>query len=249
MDLLGQLFAHMSVSMMSVTELRHCPGCTATRRPSCQQERSADRAVVRKGNPWQAPRRAGMLRAASLAALAALADAGASSIVVSKSNVKLAGGATIMTGHGAPTGASIRSGSSGANTGASFPNGMVLAPGSTVTGVSLSYRYIVGYEKTPSGTGSVVSLLISDLDAASNDGDVVYTSPHLTEYSYSHNSSNYSLPVPVHWTGTSKVPAASAGGGLRLQMAFKNNDHNLQILVPFTVNVTCDNHDDGHTSK
>eukprot|EP01044_Picomonas_judraskeda_P040305 COSAG03_NODE_19721_length_331_cov_0.728448_1_plen_43_part_10 len=43
---------------------------------------------------------------------------------------------------------------------------MVLAPGSTVTGVALSYRYIVGYEKTPSGTGATLSVLISHLDAA-----------------------------------------------------------------------------------
>jgi hypothetical protein len=180
-----------------------------------------------------------MLRVAAAAALAALADAGTSSIVVNRNDVRLAGGATFMPGHGAPTGLSIRSGSSGAKTGASFPTGMVFAPGSTVTGVSLSYRYIVGYEKTPSGTGATISLLISDLDAATNDGDVVYTSPHLTEYAYSHNSSNYSKPVPVDWTGASKVPAASAGGGRRLQMAFANNDRNLQVLVPFTVIITC----------
>ena len=68
---------------------------------------------------------------------------------------------------------------------------------------------------------------------------MVYTSPHLTEYAYSHNESNYSAPVPVHWAGTNKVPAASAGGGRRLQMAFKNNDRNLQILIPFSVNITC----------
>ena len=167
------------------------------------------------------------------------ADAGTSSVIVNRNNVRLAGGATFMSGHGAPTGLAIRSGSSGATTGAAFPSGMVLAPGSTVTMVSLSYRYIVGYEKTPSGTGATLSVLISDLDAATNDGTIIYTSPHLTEYAYSHNNSNYSVPVPVHWSGTSKVPTASAGGGRRLQMAFKNNDRNLQILVPFTVNITC----------
>ena len=179
------------------------------------------------------------MRAAALAALIAGADAGSSSITVDRGNVRLAGGATFISGHGAPTGMAIRSGSSGASTGASFPSDMVLSPGSTVTAVSLSYRYIVGYEKSPSGTGATLSVLISDLDAATNDGTVVYTSPHLTQYAYSHNESNYSAPVPVHWSGASKVPAASAGGGRRLQMAFHNNDRNLQILVPFEVNITC----------
>ena len=181
-----------------------------------------------------------MLRAAAAACVALTAvDAGTSSIVVNAGNLRLAGGASVMKGQGAPTGESLRSGSSGAQTGASFPNGMVLAPGSTVTEVALSYRYITGYEKVPSGVGVVITVLISDLDAATNGGDVVYTSPHLTEYAYGHDKSNYSTPVPVHWTGVSKIPAAAAGSGRRLQMAFKNNDRNVQILLPFTVNVTC----------
>lgn len=81
---------------------------------------------------------------------------------------------------------SLRSGSPGQTTGASFPHPMVLAPGSTVTAITFSYRYITGFEKTPSGLGANLSLIISDLDAATNAGDLVYSSPHLTECEPAH---------------------------------------------------------------
>jgi hypothetical protein len=180
-----------------------------------------------------------LVRAAVCAALAVAAHAATSSVQVNRDNCRLAGGASFISGHGAPHGLSLRTGSPGQTTGASFPYPMLLAPGSTITAVSFSYRYVTGFEKTPSGHGTNFSLIISDLDAAMNGGDVVYASPPLTEYSYSQNESNYSVPVPAHWAGTAKIPAASAGGGRRLQLVFTNNDRNLQIAVPFTVNVTC----------
>lgn len=61
--------------------------------------------------------RSAQVSAVVWAGLAACAHAGTSSVVVDRSNAVLAGGATFISGHGAPTGMAIRSGSSGAETG------------------------------------------------------------------------------------------------------------------------------------
>ena len=183
-----------------------------------------------------------MAWAARLALLAAgfcSTHGGMTTLTVGREDCKLAGGASFIAGHGAPGGMSLRSGSPGQTTGASFPSSMTLAPGSTVTGVSFSYRYVTGYERVPSGHGANFSVEISDLDATTNDGTVVYASPPLTEYSYSQNESNYSTPVMAHWAGAAKIPT-DAANGRRLQITFQNNDRNLQIAAPFHVNVTCD---------
>jgi len=113
----------------------------------------------------------------------------------------------------------------------------VLAPGSTVTGVSFSYRYVSGFGAAGFGHGTNLSLAISD-DSMHAGGAVVYSSPHFTDYAYSANNSNYSKPVQVDLTGLA-VPASSKVFTSRLQLIFSNNDRNLQILVPIKFNLTC----------
>ena len=115
----------------------------------------------------------------------------------------------------------------------------MLAPGATITDVSMSFQYVTGYEKVPSGVGVNVSLSVSD-ETQSNAGAVLCSSPHLNEYAYSHNDSNYSTPVPLHWSGSFAVPQPAAdSGGSRLKLGFQNNDRNLQIAFPLTVSITC----------
>jgi hypothetical protein len=160
---------------------------------------------------------------------------GTTNLVVSSHDFLLTGGASFIPGHGAPTGMALRSGSPGQTTGASFPK-TVLAPGATVTEISFSYRYISGYENEPSGHGTNLSLFVND-EPLMVGGAPIYASPHYTDYSYSQNNSNYSLPVSVHVTGLS-IPA-SAGFKSRLMLGFSNNDRNLQLLIPMSVNVTC----------
>ena len=149
----------------------------------------------------------------------------------------LTGGASVIPGHGAPTGASLRTGDPGQVTAASFPK-LVLAPGATITALSLDYRYVSGYGQDGAGHGTNLSLLVSDDVMRVGRGTVVYTSPHYTDHSYAHNSSNYSAPIPVRASGLSI--RASEKGSTRLQLAFWNNDRNLQLLVPLQVNVTCE---------
>lgn len=164
-----------------------------------------------------------------------VALAGTTTLTVSSHDFILAGGAGFVSGHGAPTGMALRSGSPGQHTAASFPKA-VLAPDSTITEVSFSYRYITGYGAAGSGHGSNLSLSVSD-ETLHVGGTVLYASPHYTDYSYSANQSNYSAPVNVHVSGLSIQ--ASVNFQSRLQLGFWNNDRNLQILVPLVVNVTC----------
>ena len=163
------------------------------------------------------------------------AHAGKVSLLVNQNDFLLTGGASFVAAHGAPSGMALRSGNPGATTGASFPK-LALAPGSTVTEISFSYRYIVGYEDEPSGHGANLSVSVSD-ELLHVGGSVIFASPHYTDYAYSHNSSNYSLPVDVHVTGLA-IPASDRFRS-RLQIGFSNNDRNLQVLVPIAVNVTC----------
>jgi hypothetical protein len=171
-------------------------------------------------------------------------DAGTSVLKLGRGDFQsLAGGAGFIAGQGSPTGMALRSGSAGQNSVANFPK-LVLAPGSTVTDVSFTYRYIVGYEDTPSGHGANFSLSIND-ESLRFGGTVVYKSPLLTEYAYSHNKSNYSLPVTAHLSGLSvKTPPANDGYKTRFQFGFQNNDRNLQLLIPISMNVTCDGADE-----
>eukprot|EP01050_Picozoa_sp_SAG11_P014260 SAG11_NODE_1738_length_4341_cov_3.274806_1_plen_275_part_00 len=223
----------------------------------------------------------GVLCVTAVLTLTAPAGAGFTSLMTSpwyKGNdfQYTTGGATVVTKHGAPgssqhdRGAALRSGSPGQISTCTFPF-LVLTPGSTLTEVAIDYRYIVGYEKAPSGqvsctkfnlepsySGSTTIYWVHSLfrplcsckintirvqgtnfslsivsDATPNDGGtVLYSSPHLTDYSYALNDSNYSVPVPIRWAGSAKVPPAPVGRGngtSRLRFTFQNNDRNVQV--------------------
>ena len=94
-----------------------------------------------------------------------------------------------------------------------------------------------GYGAAGTGHGTNLSLYVSDEVLRVGGKATVFMSPHYTDYAYSSNASNYSKPVAVRVTGLA-VPASDKFT-TRLQLGFSNNDRNLQILVPLTVNVTC----------
>lgn len=171
----------------------------------------------------------------SLALLPGAALAGTANLELGTRDFILTGGAGFVSGHGAPTGMALRSGNPGQHAAASFPQ-TVLAPGSKVTDISFSYRYISGYGAAGVGHGANLSLSLSE-EPLRIGGNVIYRSPHYTDYSYSANQSNYSAPVHVHISGLS-IPASDEWK-TRLQIGFWNNDRNLQLLVPIYVNVTC----------
>ena len=105
-----------------------------------------------------------------------------------------------------------------------------LLPGALVTSVSFHYQYNTGFG--PSGVGANFTLRIA--------GTSVYESPELTEFRYSQNRSNYSLPVTVDKAGlVIKVP--TTGGPTRLEIDFANNDRNVQLKLPMSFVLTCAN--------
>ena len=157
-------------------------------------------------------------------------------LVLGSHDFILAAGASIVAGHGAPTGVALRTGRPGQKSVASFPRTDAFASGATVTQISFSYRYITGFETAPSGLGANFSLSVADWTEQAG-GQALYTSPHYNDHSYALNESNYSSPVHVHLTGLSIRVSDKLTS--RLQLSFWNNDRNLQILVPLAVNVTC----------
>ena len=175
------------------------------------------------------------MRQLLLVVVQASAWAVTTNLQVGRHDFILAGGAGFVPGHGAPTGMALRSGSPGQTTAASFPQ-LVLAPGATVQEVSMSYRYVTGYGAAGSGRGSNLSLSFSD-EPRQASGHVVFHSPHYRDYAYAHNNSNYSKPVLVHVKGLAIRPSPKFT--TRLQLGFSNNDRNLQLLVPLSVNITC----------
>ena len=156
-------------------------------------------------------------------------------LVLGTHDFLLAGGAGFIPGHGAPTGMSLRTGSPGQKTAASFPRS-VFTPGAKITEISFSYRYISGYGLAGHGHGTNISLYASD-EPLQIGGTLLYSSPHYNDYAYATNNSNYSKPIEVHLSGLS-IPA-SKDFTTRLQFGFWNNDRNLQILIPISMNLTC----------
>ena len=121
---------------------------------------------------------------------------------------------------------SLRSGNPKTHTTAAIR--AVLNPGAKVTRVTCAYRYDTGFG--PTGTGANFTLRVA--------GQLVYASPHLTDYSYDHNRSNYSRPVTIDATALRiVVPAGSTAS--RVQLDFDNNDRNMQLLLPLEVHVQC----------
>lgn len=134
----------------------------------------------------------------------------------------LAGGASVQS---APL-YSLRSGNPGRATSAALR--AVLNPGATVSRVSFAYRYDTGFG--PTGVGANFTLRIA--------GQPVYTSPHLTEYSYA-NRTNYSQPVAVDAQSLAIVVPQGLPVEDNVQFQFENNGRNVQLLLPLTVTVEC----------
>ena len=127
---------------------------------------------------------------------------------------------------------SVRTGNPGQTSAAAFK--LVLAPGSTLTSVDFSFRYVTGYG--PTGVGANLSLSVTG-GGSGGDHHPLYASPHFVDHSYSHNNSDYSAPVAVHVSGIAL--AADADADSRLTLTVANNGRNLQILVPLQVTVSC----------
>ena len=103
----------------------------------------------------------------------------------------LAGGASVIA---APLN-SLRSGNPGQRSTASFFT--PLTPGASLQGVEFDYQYDTGFGSAGAGLGSNFTLSFA--------GSVLYRSPHLTDYAYAENRTNYSTPIAVRATGLSVV--------------------------------------------
>ena len=157
------------------------------------------------------------------AASPAEGEESASFVVAAAGDLVMSGGAQVIAN---PL-SSIRSGNPGQRSVAAIK--VPLSKGIVLTSLSFEYRYITGFGAAGTGSGSNFTIQAAGLD--------LYTSPHLTDYAYSDNRSNYSKPVPVRAAGLSiKVPST---GDSRLEIRFDNNDRNVQLLLPIQVNVTC----------
>ena len=119
----------------------------------------------------------------------------------------LSGGASVAN---APLNA-LRSGNPGQHTIASFI--APLNPGVELQSVEFEYSYDMGFGAAGSGLGSNFTVSMA--------GSVLYESPHLNEYAYDANRTNFSTPIPVRAEGLSvRVPE---GGVYHLEIAFDNN--------------------------
>jgi len=144
-------------------------------------------------------------------------------ILQNNDDVLASGGATASSGN------FIRSGNPGQHSVVAFPPNRILAPGSTLDSISFSYRYISGYGPEGREVGTNFSLMVG--------GTLVYSSPHYTDYPYDSNHSNYSKPVQVDLSSLSlSIPSE---GEHHLELRFANNDRNLQLLLPMSVELTC----------
>eukprot|EP00937_MAST-01D_sp_MAST-1D-sp2_P005122 g5122.t1 len=155
---------------------------------------------------------------------ASLGDAPAAFVIDEPGDVILAGGAGVQA---APLN-SLRSGNPGYHTSAAHRQ--ALNPGATVSRVSFSYRYDTGFG--PTGVGANFTLRVA--------GQAVYASPHLTDFRYGQNRSNYSQPVPVDAAALAiAVPTGAQAAAARVMLEFDNNDRNLQLLLPLTITIVC----------
>ena len=143
-------------------------------------------------------------------------------VVAGAADLKLTGGSSVAS---APL-ASIRSCNPGQHSVAALLE--PLSPGTTVQSIDFAYRYDTGYGAAGSGTGTNFSLRVA--------GVSLYSSPHLRDYAYDNNRSNYSQPIAVHSTAPVVVPTT---GLTQLEFHFDCNDRNVQLLLPLVINVTC----------
>ena len=145
--------------------------------------RDNDSATVETGK-WNGPNSVeycGIIRMLYFIAITAVAATTnhATFVLDEPDKLILTGGASVQA---APL-YSLRSGNPGQQTSAAHRS--VLNPGATVGRVSFSFRYDTGFG--PSGVGANFTLRVA--------GHAVFSSPHLTDYQYSQNRSNYSEPV------------------------------------------------------
>jgi hypothetical protein len=121
---------------------------------------------------------------------------------------------------------SIRSGNPGQHSIASFA--VPLSPGVVIQQIAFEYSYTVGFGGAGTGEGSNFTVRAA--------GAKVFASPLYNDYPYSGSHPNYSKPVAI------KVPTLSIKvptGFQNIEFDFDNNDRNIQLLLPLTVNVTC----------
>ena len=109
----------------------------------------------------------------------AFAPGGSSDVTLGTHDLLLRGGASFVGGHGAPTGVSIRTGNPGQSTTAAF--GLALTPGSTLTGLTTSFRYVTGYG--PTGVGPNVSLTVVEDGQEDQPMQVIATRPREPRHS------------------------------------------------------------------
>ena len=170
--------------------------------------------------PWTALLRS-MAMAATVISGSALKSA-ATFVVEQPFDVIMTGGASMSA---APLN-SLRSGNPKMRAAAAIR--AVLNPGATIERVACAYRYDTGFG--PTGEGANFTLRVA--------GRPVYASPHFTDYSYGHNRSNYSKPVPIDVAALGiVVPPAPAAS--RIQFDFDNHDLNVQLLLPLEVHIEC----------
>eukprot|EP00039_Didymoeca_costata_P011270 m.157470 g.157470 ORF g.157470 m.157470 type:complete len:530 (+) comp15118_c0_seq7:815-2404(+) len=139
------------------------------------------------------------------------------------SDLSVAGGASVLSN---PI-RNIRSGEPGQKSTATITS--QFASGVVLQSMSFAYQYLTGY--SPSSN-------ISDSSnfTVSVFGKQIYQSPHLYNYSYDHNKSGYSPPVPVL---VKSLDLSVPVNGAQIEFFFQNNARNVQIMLPLEVSLTC----------
>ena len=169
-----------------------------------------------------------MVASIMAAALAAAATQGNEAASFTSSFALVGGTDVVLSGGASLTAAPmpcIRSGSPHQHSLAQFV--APITPGVTITGVALDYRYSRGYSGAKCSNFTVRAA-----------GEPVYGSPVLSDYPYSKSKPNYSPPVHVDQKGLA-IAVPSTGEASHLEIAFDDNDCNVQLLTPLVINMTC----------
>jgi len=144
-------------------------------------------------------------------------------------NFRVTGGAGI-TSNGPDT--NIRSGEPGETTSVIWTTA-IQDPTHVISGVEFSYRYVSGYGPAGKHVGTVLSLVT--MDQCGGSSRVLYTSPELVDYSFDECNRCYSPSQVVRINpGTLQI---SVKEPTALGLSFKNNNRNLQLLLPLNVTV------------
>jgi len=126
----------------------------------------------------------------------------------------------------------IRSGDPGETTSVIWTTA-VQDPTHVISGVEFSYRYVSGYGPAGKHVGTTISLITAD--QCGGPSRVLNTSPELVDYSFDSCNRCYSPTQVVRINpGTLQI---SAKEPVALGLSFKNNDRNVQLLLPMNVTV------------